>query len=55
MYSLLMATGNFGCVVGSLIIGLAAETWGLRMGMAAFAIVPIIAIFIIVKIFTYHV
>lgn len=40
MYSLLMVAGNLGCVAGPFAVGLAAEAWGLRTGMAALAVLP---------------
>ncbi len=47
MYSTLAALGNFGGVAGPLMIGLVADRWSLRAGMAFLALAPAIAIFLL--------
>jgi len=43
MFSLLAAVGNFGGVVGPLLIGLVAERWNLKAGMATLILAPLLA------------
>ena len=44
MYSLLSAAGNLGGLVGPLVIGLVAERWGLRSGMAVLVVAPLVVV-----------
>jgi fucose permease len=41
MFSLLSSAGGMGCVIGPLAIGLVADRWGLRWGMAALTVAPL--------------
>ena len=42
MFSLLSATGSMGCIAGPLVVGLVAERWGLRWGMASLSAAPLL-------------
>lgn len=47
MYSTLAALGNFGGVAGPLMVGLVADRWSLRAGMAFLAVAPAVAILLL--------
>ena len=49
MYSLISATGNIGCAVAPLLIGVMAERWGLRVSMGIMAAGPVIAMAILLQ------
>jgi MFS family permease len=52
MFSTLAALGNFGGVAGPLMIGLVADHWSLRAGMAFLALAPAIAIILLLYLLT---
>jgi fucose permease len=50
MFSLMGAAGNFGGVLGPVLIGSAADRWGLRVGIGLLTIIPIILVFVLLGI-----